>query len=119
MSVEQQREANRTAVVYALGDVYGLNKVALQRLMRSQAQAKVASVGCGLYGRALCRRAVRGNEWLRHEDANMGLALHLLGVRLASLPCFLEGGQELFRALQKKDRRLSVRHGCKGTPLHG
>lgn len=77
--------ANRTAVTYALGGVYGLSAAALSRLVRSQCQQRVGHLRCG---RVPCSRTVQGSALHSHEDANMGLCMHLNGVRLLQCSCF-------------------------------
>lgn len=114
MTADELRQSNRTAVTYALGGVYGWNKVALELLMRHNVQHRVGNIYCH------CRRAVRGNEWHTHEDANMGLAMHLVGGRLVSSSCFNLGAfnsRSFARDFKKQHPLLFKRSGCNSQPI--
>ena len=79
------RLANQTAVTYALGGVYGVSSTALARLVQSNCQPRVARLRCD---GAACARTVRNVPFHTHEDANMGLCMHLNGVRMVQCGCF-------------------------------
>jgi len=79
----QQEIENRTAVMYAMGGVYGMSRPAAERLARSQCQEKLAAIHC-----ARCARNVAGKGIHTHEDANIGLCMHLNQVRLVTCACF-------------------------------
>jgi hypothetical protein len=79
------RLANQTAVRYALGGVYGMSGTALARLIQSNCQHRVARLSCG--GSA-CVRSVGSMGIHTHEDANVGLCMHLNGVRMVQCGCF-------------------------------
>ena len=77
--------ANRTAVKYALGGVYGMSGTALARLIQSNCQHRVARLSCD---GSRCVRSVGSMGMHTHEDANMGLCMHLNGVRMVQCACF-------------------------------
>jgi len=79
------RLANQTAVRYALGGVYGMSGTALARLIQSNCQHRVARLSCG--GSA-CVRSVGIMGIHTHEDASVGLCMHLNGVRMVQCGCF-------------------------------
>lgn len=57
---------------YAMGGVYGMSRLAAQRLVRSSCQAILGSLYC-----QGCARNVLGKGVHTHEDANLGLCMHL------------------------------------------
>jgi hypothetical protein len=63
----QQTVENRTAIMYALGGVYGMSRSAAERLIRSKCQRKLADIRC-----RGCARSMH-----THEDANLGLCMRL------------------------------------------
>ena len=116
------QQARRTAVAYALGPSYGLSRTALERVVASDAQRRVGTLSCGPVP---CTR-VLGTEMHRHEDANLGLALHLLRVRLVESRCFYAGGSNqpsvarLLHAINRTSslrRRSHERRICSPSPV--
>ena len=74
----QQLVENRTAIMYALGGVYGMSRPAAERLIRSKCQRKLADIRC-----RGCARSMH-----THEDANLGLCMRLNQAQLVTCACF-------------------------------
>ena len=79
----QQTVENRTAIMYALGGVYGMSRPAAERLIRSKCQEKLAAIRC-----RACARNVMGIGMHTHEDANLGLCMRLNQAQLVTCACF-------------------------------
>ena len=79
----QQLVENRTAIMYALGGVYGMSRPAAERLIRSKCQRKLAAIRC-----RGCARNVGGSGMHTHEDANLGLCMRLNQAQLVTCACF-------------------------------
>ena len=58
--------------MYAMGGVYGMSRPAVERLIRSKCQRKLAAIRC-----RGCARSVGGSGMHTHEDANLGLCMRL------------------------------------------
>ena len=71
------------AVTYAIGGAYGFNRHALMLLVRSGCMPRLGVLPC-----QACTRTVRSQPMHTHEDANVGVCMHILGARLLQCEAF-------------------------------
>ena len=83
LTKEEGRHANRSAVKYALGGTYGMSGLALRRLVASDCMRRLAGIRC-----TKCTGSVMHSAMHTHEDANLGLCMHLHRIPLLQCPCF-------------------------------
>lgn len=70
-------------VKYALGGAYGFSHAALSRLVGTRCMHKVGQIEC-----PSCKRRIGNGQAYHHEDANVGLCMHLNRIKLLQCACF-------------------------------
>ena len=71
------------SVTYASGGVYGMSRVAAQRLTNTSCLARLGALRC-----EGCAHALSGIAAHTHEDAAMGLCMHLMGAKMVQCHAF-------------------------------
>lgn len=76
-------------VTYGMGGSYGLSASAARRLVSSECVRRVGALPCSGPGMGSgCHYAMHGIGLNTHEDAAVGLCMHLLGTTLVQCACF-------------------------------
>jgi hypothetical protein len=119
MEPQAGREANATPVTYAAGGSFGMSRPALRALVRSECMRKVGALTC--YPMK-CVRSFGLNRKLglhMHEDANVGLCMHLHRALLLTCSCFQMGMATLPlpKAFRLSGAATSVEAGALATAL--
>ena len=91
MDSQAGRVANATPVVYAAGGSFGMSRPALQALVRSECMRKVGALTCHPMKCVRSFGPFRKLGLHMHEDANVGLCMHLHRARLLTCSCFQMG----------------------------